>query len=56
MADEKKKEQELEERKKKRDSKQLSDEDLGTQVSGGSIANVDYTETGEITNKIKKKI
>lgn len=56
MADEKKKEQELEERKKKRDSKRLRDEDLGTEVSGGSIADVNYTKTGEITPEIKKKI
>lgn len=55
MAD-KKKEQELEERKKKRESKKLDDADLGPEVSGGSITNVNYTATGEITNKIKSKI
>ena len=52
----KKKEQELEERRKKRESKKLNDDDLGTNVSGGSIANVNYTSTGEITKKIKNKI
>lgn len=51
----KKKEQELEERRKQRESKKLND-DLGTNVSGGSIANVNYTSTGEITKKIKNKI
>lgn len=54
MAD--KKEQEFEERRKKREGKELDEADLGTQVSGGSITNVDYTPTGEITEKIKKKI
>ena len=54
MADNRK--QELEERKDKRKDKQLSEEDLGTEVSGGSITNVNYTETGEITKKIKKDI
>lgn len=54
MAD--KKQQELEARKEKREDKKLELEDLDAEVSGGSIANVDYTKTGEITNKIKKKI
>lgn len=55
MADNQK-EQELEERKEKRESKKLSDEDLGTEVSGGSLANVNYTKTGPITKKIQKDI
>ena len=56
MADNKKKEQELEERKQKREGKKLDDDDLGTEVSGGSLANVNYTKTGKITKKSQKKI
>ena len=56
MADNRKQEQELEKRKDKRKDKQLSEEDLGTEVSGGSITNVNYTETGKITDPIKQKI
>ena len=56
MADNKKMEQEIEERKEKRESKKLDDENLGTEVSGGSLTNVNYTKTGKITKKIQKKI
>ena len=55
MADNKK-QQELEERRKARESKKLEDEELGTEVSGGSLKNVNYTKTGNITTKIKEKI
>ena len=55
MADNKK-EKELEERKAKRENKKLEEEDLGTEVSRGSLKNVSYTKTGKITQKIKKKI
>lgn len=50
-----KKQKELEESKKLRENKELDDEALEN-VAGGTIANVNYTQTGQITDPIKQKI